>query len=61
MTLEYSIISQQIIYSFDIGIFWLLNLVKWLLLLKWLIYGNDYLRFYNNVDDKDQKENLGDL
>ena len=28
MTLEYSIISQQIIYSFDIGIFWLLNLVK---------------------------------
>ena len=28
---------------------WLLNLLKWPLLLKWLIYRKDYLRFYNNT------------
>ena len=35
---------------------WLLNFLKLLFLLKWSIYRNNYLRFYNNID---QKRNLG--
>ena len=42
---KYSIAVYQIIHSFEIGISWLLNLFKLLLLLTWIIYGNDYLRF----------------
>ena len=30
-------------------------------LLKWLIYRNDYLRFYTDIENMDQKENLGDV
>ena len=49
MKLEYSIINQQIIHSFEVETFWLSNLLKRLLLLKWVIYGNDYLAFCNNI------------
>ena len=49
MKLEYAIISQQIIHSFEVETFWLSNLLKRLLLLKWVIYGNDYLAFCNNI------------
>ena len=47
--LEHLIIMQQIIDYFETGALWLLNLLK-LLLLKWLIYGNDYLKFYNSME-----------
>ena len=49
--LEYSIIMHQIIHSFKIDTSWLLNLLK-LLLLVLLIYGNHYLMFYNNMEQK---------
>ena len=47
--LEHLIIMQQIIDYFETAALWLLNLLK-LLLLKWLIYGNDYLKFYNSME-----------
>ena len=50
ITLGYSIISQQIIHFFCIHIFWLMNLLKWFSSVKSLIYGNDYLTFYNEMD-----------
>ena len=46
MTLEYSTISHKIIHSFEVDKFWLLNLMKWVLFSKSMIYGNDYLTFY---------------
>ena len=49
--LEHLIIMQQIIDYFETAALWLLNLLK-LLLLKWLIYGNDYLKFYNSMEQK---------
>ena len=58
MILECSIIMHQIIHSFEIDTSWLLNLLKLLILLKWLIHRNDYVTFYNNMD---QKSNLGDM
>ena len=58
MILECSIIMNQIIHSFEIDTSWLLNLLKLLILLKWLIHRNDYVTFYNNMD---QKSNLGDM
>ena len=61
MTLECSIFSQQIIQSFEIVTCLMLNLLKKLLLLKWLIYGNDYLRPYNYIDKMDWKKILGDM
>ena len=48
--LDYSINNQQMIHPYELDTYWLLNLLKWLLFLKWLIYGNDYLKFYNNMD-----------
>ena len=51
LPLAYLIISQQTIHFLDIGTIWLLNLSKWLFLLKWFIYGNDYLTCYNNKDN----------
>ena len=56
MILEHSIIMHQIINSFEIDISSLLNLLKLLISLKRLIYRNDYLMFYNNMD---QNGNLG--
>ena len=58
MILECSIIMHQKIQSFEIDTSWLLNLLKLLILLKWLIHRNDYVTFYNNMD---QKGNLGDM
>ena len=56
--LECWMIMHQIIGdSFEIDTTWILNLLE-LLLLKWLIYGNDYLTFYNSME---QKGNLGDM
>ena len=47
--LEHSIIMQQIIDYFETDTPLLSNLLK-LLLLKWLIYGDDYLKFYNSME-----------
>ena len=47
--LEHSIIMQQIIDYFETDTPLLSNLLK-LLLLKWLIYGDDYLEFYNSME-----------
>lgn len=46
---KYSIFNQKIIECFEIGKFFPLNLLKSLVLLKWLIYVNDYLTYYNNI------------
>ena len=56
--LEYSIIMYQIIPSFEIDtscieFIKLMNLLKFLILLKWMIYRNDYLTFYNDMDQKE--------
>ena len=55
MVAHHQILMHQIIYSFETDTTdyqnWLLNLPK-LLLLKWLIYGNHYLTFYNNRAQK---------
>ena len=56
--LEYSIINLQINHSLEIETYWALDLLKWSLLLKWLIYGNGYLKFYNRMR---QKGNLADV
>ena len=56
--LEYLIIMHQIIHSFEIDTSWLLDLLRLLVLLKQLIYRNDDLTFYNNID---QKGNPGDM
>ena len=40
---------QQIICSFEVDTSWLLNLMKLLISLKWLIYRNDNLTFYDNM------------
>ena len=56
--LEYLIIMHQIIHSFETDTSWLLDLLRLLVLLKQLIYRNDYLTFYNNID---QKGNPGDM
>ena len=50
MILEFSIIMHQIIHSLEIDTSWLIKLSKLLILLKWFIYRNDYLTFYNNMD-----------
>ena len=47
--LEYSITMHQTVHCFKIYMSWLLNL----LFFKWLIYGNDYLTFYNNMEKKE--------
>ena len=47
MILKCSIIMQQIIHSFEIDTSGLLNILKLLILIKWLIYRNYYLAFYN--------------
>lgn len=47
MLLEFSMISQQIIHSFEVDTFWLSKLMKW------MINGNDYLTFCNNVAQKE--------
>ena len=47
--LECSMIMHQIFHSFESDTSSLFNLLK-SLLWKWLIYGNDYLRFYNNME-----------
>ena len=51
-TLDYSMIMHQIMHCFESGLPWLLNLLFKLLLLKWLIRGNDYLTFYENTQHK---------
>ena len=56
--LEYLIIMHQIIHSFEIDTSWLLDVLRLLVLLKQLIYRNDDLTFYNNID---QKGNPGDM
>ena len=58
MILHYSTNKHQIIHPFKIETYWFLNLLKWVFLVKWSIYGNDYLRFYNNIG---QKGNLVDM
>ena len=45
--LENSTITNQIIHSFEIDTFWLLNWLKFILWFKWLIYENDCLTFRN--------------
>ena len=47
--LDYLIRNQQIIHPFDIDTNWFLKLLKWLLLLKRLIYGNNHLKVYKNM------------
>ena len=56
--LEYLIIMHQMIHSFEIDTSWLMDLLRLLVLLKQLIYRNDDLTFYNNID---QKGNPGDM
>ena len=41
---------HQILHYFKVDTSWLLNLLKSLILLKWSIFRNDYLKFYNNMD-----------
>ena len=50
--LDYSMIMHQIMHCFESALPWLLNLLFKLLLLKWLIRGNDYLTFYENTQHK---------
>ena len=50
MILEYAPIMHQIIHSFEIHTSWLLNLSKLIVLLNWLISRNNYLTFYNKMD-----------
>ena len=56
--LDYLIRNQQIIHPFDIDTNWFLKLLKWLLLLKRLIYGNNPLKVYKNMS---QWGNLVDM
>lgn len=55
--LEYSIIKHQIILFSEVQISSLSNFLR-LFLLKWLIYENGILMFYNNTE---QKWNVGDM
>lgn len=57
VALGYSIISKNIIHSFETDSFWLLTLLNWFLLNS-LIYENDYLACHNKMG---QKVNLGDM
>ena len=56
--LDHSMIMHQIIHCFVRDTSWLLNLLFKLLLLKWFIWGNDYLTVYKNME---HKENHGDM
>ena len=49
--LNYSIISQKIIHSVEIGTFSLLSILKWFAL-NWLTFGDDYVAFYNRIGPK---------
>ena len=50
--LDYSMTMDQAIHCFEKDLSWLLNLLLKLLLLKWLICGNDYIMFYKNMEQK---------
>ena len=50
--LDYSMTMDQAIHCFEKDLSWLLDLLLKLLLLKWLICGNDYITFYKNMEQK---------
>lgn len=50
--LDYLIIIRQIFHSFETDASWLVSLLKSLLLLKWLIYENDYVTFCKKMSRK---------
>ena len=56
--LDYSMTMHLIINSFESDTSLLLNLLFKLLLLKWLICGNEYLMFHKNME---HKGNHGDI
>lgn len=50
--LDCLIIIHQIFHSFETDASWLVSLLKSLLLLKWLIYENDYVTFCKKMSKK---------
>lgn len=50
--LDSLIIIRQIFHSFETDASWLVSLLKSLLLLKWLIYENDYVTFCKKMSKK---------
>ena len=56
--LDHSMVMDQMINCFESDTSWLLNLLSKLLLLKWLVCGNDYLTFYKTIE---HKGNHGDM
>lgn len=50
--LDCLIIIRQIFHSFETDVSWLVSLLKSLLLLKWLIYENDYVTFCKKMSRK---------